>query len=61
MQFVDTRGQCMLHCEQIDTVVVGESNLSNTELNELQAKAIALCHEHKLKGACLDQLLAPNQ
>jgi hypothetical protein len=61
LEDVDTRGQCMLHCDQIDTVVVGDSNLSNTELDELQARAIALCHEYKLEGACLDQLLAPNQ
>jgi len=62
LEDIDASGQCTLHCDQIDTVVIGEGNkLSNTELDELQAKAIALCNEHKQDGVCLDQLLAPNQ
>lgn len=62
LEDIDASGQCTLHCDQIDTVVVGEgNNLSDTELNELQARAIALCNEHKQNGMCLDQLLAPNQ
>ena len=62
LEDIDASGQCTLHCDQIDTVIIGESNnLSDTELNQLQAKAIALCHEHKQDGVCLDQLLAPNQ
>lgn len=62
LEDIDASGQCTLHCDQIDTVIIGDSNnLFDTELNELQAKAIALCHEHKQDGVCLDQLLAPNQ
>ena len=62
LEDIDTSGQCTLHCDQIDTVVIGESNkLFDIELNELQAKAIALCNEYKLNGVCLDQLLAPHQ
>ena len=61
LEDIDASGQCTLHCDQIDTVIIGESNnLSDMELNELQTKAIALCHEHKQDGVCLDQLLAPN-
>ena len=61
LEDIDASGQCTLHCDQIDTVVIGEGNkLSSTELNELEAKAIALCNEHKPEGVCLDQLLAPN-
>ena len=62
LEDIDASGQCTLHCDQIDTVVVGEgNNLSDTELNQLQAKAVALCNEHKQNGVCLDQLLAPHQ
>jgi hypothetical protein len=62
LEDIDASGQCTLHCDQIDTVIIGEGNkLADTELNQLQAKAIALCNEHKQNGVCLDQLLAPNQ
>jgi len=59
LEDIDASGQCTLHCDQIDTVVVGEGNsVSDPELNELRTKAIALCNEHKPEGVCLDQLLA---
>jgi hypothetical protein len=62
LEDMNARGQCALHCDQIDTVVVGAgNNISDIELNELQVKAIALCNEHKPEGVCLEQLLAPNQ
>ncbi|NJO14196.1 MAG: hypothetical protein HC877_00125 [Thioploca sp.] len=61
LEDIDASGQCMLHCDQIDTVVVGDSKLSDTELNELRTKAITLCHEYELAGVCLDQLLAAHQ
>jgi hypothetical protein len=62
LEDMDASGQCTLHCDQIDTIVIGEgNNLSDMELNGLQAKAIALCNELKPDGICLEQLLAPNQ
>jgi hypothetical protein len=57
LEDVDTRGQCTLHCDQVGTVVVSDSNLSNTELDELRVQAIAFCHEHQPAGICLELLL----
>lgn len=62
LEDIDASGQCTLHCDHIDTVVVGDDNgISDTELNKLRAKAIALCNELKQDEVCLDQLLTPNQ
>lgn len=58
----DANGQCTLHCDEMSTVVIGNgNNISATELNELNAKAIVFCNEYKPDGVCLEQLLAPNQ
>jgi hypothetical protein len=58
LEDIDASGQCTVHCDQIDTVVIG-NNLPATELNRLKAEAIALCQAHELNGACLDTLVAP--
>ena len=53
--------QCTLHCDQIKTIVIGEENsILDVELNELNAKAIALCNQSQLSGVCLAQRFAPN-
>lgn len=65
LEDIDASGQCTLHCDQIDTTIVGkEQNIIGVDLNELNAKAIALCHQYEdklaetgQKGICLDQLL----
>lgn len=58
LEDIDASGQCTVHCDQMDTVVIG-NNLPATELNRLKAEAIALCKAHELNGVCLDQLVAP--
>ena len=65
LEDIDASGQCTLHCDQIDTTVVGkDQNVTDIDLNELNAKAIALCHQYEDSlteagqgGVCLDQLL----
>lgn len=65
LEDIDASGQCTLHCDQLDTIVVGKGQSApNVNLNELNAKAIALCQQYKDKlaetgqeGICLDQLL----
>ncbi len=65
LEDIDDSGQCTLHCDQIDTTVVGkDQNVTNVDLDELNAKAIALCHQYEDSlteagqgGVCLDQLL----
>ena len=59
LEDIDTNNQCTLHCDHINTVVIGNSNLSSAELNELQTEAITLCHQYKPKGVCLERLLVP--
>ena len=58
LEDIDASGQCTVHCDQMDTVVIG-NNLPATELNRLKAEAMALCQAHELNGACLDTLVAP--
>ncbi|NJO17160.1 MAG: hypothetical protein HC877_15880 [Thioploca sp.] len=54
-------GQCTLHCDQIKTVVIGNENgVVDTELNAMNATAIALCQESQLPQVCLAQRLATN-
>jgi hypothetical protein len=61
LEDMDAEGQCILHCEHIETVVISERNsIADTELNELNAKARTLCREFQLPGVCLAQRLAPN-
>lgn len=68
LEDIDDNGQCTLHCDHIDTVVIGGGQSApNPELNQLNAKAIALCHRYEEElaeagqgGVCLDQLLRPD-
>ena len=61
LEDVDAGGQCTLHCDHIKTVVIGgENSITNAELNEINVKAILLCHESQLAGACLAQRLTLN-
>lgn len=61
LEDVDAGGQCTLHCEHLKTVVIGDDNsIADANLNELHAKARALCNESKRDGVCLAQRLAPN-
>lgn len=65
LEDIDANGQCTLHCDQIDTTVVGkDQSVIDINLNKLNVKAIALCHQYKdnlaeteQEGICLDQLL----
>jgi predicted outer membrane repeat protein len=62
LEDLNASGQCTLHCDQINAVVIGKNNnLSDSELTQRQAVTIALCNEYKQDGVCLEQLLAPNQ
>ena len=61
LEDMDAGGQCILHCEHIETVAIGDGNsIADTELNELNAKARSLCRESQLPGVCLAQRLTPN-
>jgi hypothetical protein len=61
LEDIDAGGQCTLHCEHLKTVVIGDENsIANAKLNELNAKARALCNESQQAGVCLAQRLAPN-
>jgi hypothetical protein len=61
LEDIDAGGQCTLHCEHLKTVVIGDDNsITDAKLNELNAKAIALCNESQQAGVCLAQRLAPN-
>ncbi|NJO18033.1 MAG: hypothetical protein HC877_20585 [Thioploca sp.] len=61
LEDVDAGGQCTLHCDHIKTVVLGDKkNITNAKLNELNTKAITLCHESQLAGMCLARRLTLN-
>ena len=60
LEDINADSQCNLHCDYIDTILVGSNDISNIkEMNLLKANAIKLCNQYKsqLNGTCLEQLL----
>lgn len=54
LEDVDSDGQCVLHCDHIDTIAIGEGHSASAD-----AKATTLCNKYQREGRCLEQLLAP--